>query len=104
MYPPTTSPYVYRATDCVGRALSVTFVFDNATREILDALVHREDGCLLDRVLTGVMSDGSPTTLTRQFVVGEGYTQIPPSALRSRSIWTVDDLFRHQLGVATRGW
>jgi hypothetical protein len=98
----TVSPYVYRATDDVGRELTVTFTFDNATREILDALVRRDAGCLLDRVLTDVMTDGTPTVTTRAFLVDEGYTQIPQSALRSRNIWTVDDLFIRRI-IASRG-
>lgn len=93
IYAPGVSPYVYRAFDPAGFVLRVTFSFDNATRQIRTALAEREPGCVFDRLLTGVTSEGFPTVLTRSWDIPEGSSTIPENDLHSRGIFNIDDLF-----------
>jgi hypothetical protein len=87
-----TSPRTWRATDPTGRIMAVTVEFDNATREIHEVLVYRDDDCAHDTVFTGVTDDGSPTAVTRRFAVNPGITRMTELELASRAIRSIDDL------------
>lgn len=52
---PALSPFTFRATDYLGRVLSVSVPYDNATGDILDGtLVHRDAGCLFSTIVFAI--------------------------------------------------
>lgn len=57
---PLLSPWYWEAADYLGRKITVTVPFNDATRAILNGIVvHRDPGCLYVRVVWDVPSSGS---------------------------------------------
>lgn len=98
MTEPDVQRFDYAAADYQGNQITVTMVYDHATRVIFDVLVHRDVGCVYDTVLLGSGGD-EPGSV--QFRVPEGDTQIKPGELAGYGIATVDDFAGHQITVAT---
>jgi hypothetical protein len=68
---PVTSPYVWDSGgDFQGNHITLTWVFDNATRALITGTVHRDAGCVFTKIYVGVGGDGSPNTTTHVFDVG----------------------------------
>lgn len=63
--PPPVSPYVYRAADYQGFVISATFDYDNTTRVLLDATLHRDAACVYTHIVVGTGADGKPNSSTR---------------------------------------
>lgn len=68
---PVSSPYVNDSgIDANGRHITVTWAFNNATRNLQSCTVHRDAGCLYTKILVGIGADGTPDSTTHSFNVG----------------------------------
>ena len=55
---PFLSPWVCEFRDYVGKKIIITVNFNDITRAITNAVVHRDDGCLFTKIVFDVPSDG----------------------------------------------
>lgn len=101
---PVVSPWVYDSgPDWQGKRLRITVAFNNVTRVVTGAVVHRDPGCVYDHIYIGLGADGTPNSSTRVFAVPnlEGDRNINANALNSNGINVIEDLFL--LGQITAG-
>lgn len=98
---PPTSPYVYDSGgDYLGRRLTITVSFDNASRLISGAVVHRDPGCVYTKIYVGTGADGTPDSTPRVFgPVPDGDTSIPRSQFTKPqvNISTIEDFIAMQV-------
>lgn len=89
------SPWQYEASDYLGRRLSITITFNNATRLITGATVHRDPDCMYTRILVGVGVDGGPDSSTHVFGVPnlEGDRNFGVGAINSVGLSVIEDVF-----------
>lgn len=101
---PVQSPWVYDSgPDYQGNRLTITVSFNNSTRAVTGAVVHRDAGCVYDHIYIGLGPDGRPNSSTRVFAVPnlEGNRNITAAALNANGINVIEDLFL--LGQITAG-
>jgi hypothetical protein len=89
------SPWRYEAADYLDRKLSITVTFDNATRAITGATLHRDADCMYTRIFIGVGVDGTPNSSTHVFNVPnlEGDRNFGVGAINSVGLTVIEDVF-----------
>lgn len=94
---PVTSPYVYdTGSDYLGRHLTCSFAFDNVSRVLSGATVHRDVGCVYIAVLIGD-PNGTPTRIPAAGAIPEGDTQISKGQLNANGYATIEDVLAKQI-------
>jgi hypothetical protein len=97
---PVTSPYVYDSGgDFQGNHITITVTFDDATRALIGAVVHRDAGCVYTKILIGLGGDGTPNTTTRVINVGNlvGDRSFTPTQMAAVGLNTIDDILALQI-------
>lgn len=96
---PITSPWSYVARDYVSKVLSITVTFNNATRALISATIHRDAGCMYRKIYIGIGADGTPDTATRTFNVGnlEGDQVFNAAQMSSRGLSVIEDVLAMQI-------
>ena len=94
---PLLSPWYWEAADYLGRKITVTVPFDNATRSILNGtVIHRDEGCLYVRIVWDNPTDA--TKAKRSPDVPEGDTTLTAQQIRSRTGFrTIEDVLAVQV-------
>jgi len=101
---PITTPWFYDSGgDYQGNHLTITVDFDNVTRAIQGATIHRDAGCAYVRIYVGLGPDGTPNSTTHVFAVPnlEGDRHIGAAAIAAAGITTIEGLLA--LGQITAG-
>lgn len=94
---PVSSPYVYDSgSDYQGLHLSCAFTFDNVTRVLSGATVHRDVGCVYVAVLIGD-PNGLPTRIPASGAIPVGDTAITKAQLNARGFTVVEDVLALQI-------
>jgi hypothetical protein len=94
---PMTSPYVYdTGGDFLGRHLTCSFVFDNVTRVLASALIHRDIGCVYVAVLIGDTRT-NPTRVPASGSVPAGDTPVTKGQLNANGFTVIEDVLALQI-------
>lgn len=94
---PVQTPYVYDSGgDNQNRHLTATFNFNNATRALSGAVVHRDPGCRFIAVLIG-NPNGSPTRVPANGSIPEGDTAITAGQLSANGFHVIEDVLALQI-------
>jgi hypothetical protein len=93
---PVVSPFVYDSGyDSNDRHIHIAINYDNTTRALLSANVHRDAGCQWTHVTIGIGPDGTPNTSTHQFDLSGVEGDIVVSAaqiLQASGLSTIDEI------------
>lgn len=91
---PIQTPFVYDAADYLDRHLTITINFDNATRALQNAVIHRDADCMYIHIYVGVGADGKPDSSTHSFAVPnlEGDRNIGQAGLNGAGLTTIEDV------------
>lgn len=98
------SPYVYDSgEDANGKHVTIRINYDNSTRALLGAVLHRDADCLYKRIFIGLGGDGRPDSTTHVFGIGnlEGDRSVTAGGLSAVGLDTIEDVFA--LGQITAG-
>lgn len=98
------SPWRYDSgMDYQGNHVSITINYDNATRALINATLHRDAGCVYTRIYIGVGADGRPDSTTHVFGIGnlEGDRNVTAAGLAGVGLSVIEDVFA--LGQITAG-
>jgi hypothetical protein len=94
---PLTSPWVWSAADYLGRTITITSNFNNATRALQASSVVRAAGCLYGHLYIGLGGDGTPDSTTKSFAVPVGTTSITANQMSAKGLNTIDDVLALQI-------
>lgn len=90
------SPWLWQAGDYVGLLITIRVDWDNTTRALLDAVVHRDSGCQYHTIVFDVPS--SPTS-KRLAAPADGAADVTYTAnqLKRQGLNTIDDVLALQI-------
>lgn len=92
---PLLSPYVCEFLDYQGLVLRITVSFNDATRALTGALVHRDPGCLFTRIVWDNPQGANRKPLP---AVPEGDTSVTAQQIRSATGFrTIEDVLAVQI-------
>lgn len=94
-----TSPLTWSSPDYAGKAISVTFTFDNVTLILASVTVTRDAGCMYRNVYFGTGTGGLPEATARPFSgIAAGVVAAVPGALLSSYGFTkITDVYAAQI-------
>lgn len=98
------SPFVYDSgIDANGNHVSIVVNYNDATRALINATLHRDVGCLYKRIYIGVGADGRPDTAAQVFDISTltGDLNVNAGQLGARGLSVIEDVFA--LGQITAG-
>jgi hypothetical protein len=98
------SPWRYDSgADYQGNHVSITINYDNTTRALINATLHRDPNCMYKRIFIGLGADGTPDTTTHVFGIGnlEGDRNVTAAGLAGVGLNVIEDVFA--LGQITAG-
>ena len=101
---PIQTPYVYDSGgDFAGLHITITINFNNATRALTGAVIHRDPGCQYTKIYVGLGPDGTPDSGTHTFNVGQlnGDRSFSAAQLLAVGFSTIEDVLA--LGQITAG-
>jgi hypothetical protein len=94
---PVTTPYVYDSGgDSLDRHLTCSFAFDNVSRVLSGATVHRDVGCVYVAVLIGDPRS-APTRIPATGAIPTGDTAISKGQLNANGYTTIEDVLAKQI-------
>lgn len=94
---PATSPWNQSFTDYMGRAVSISVIFDEGTRELTSGSVTRDEGCLFTHILIGIGPDGTPDSTPFKFFVPVGTTDITADDFANVGLTTIEQITALQI-------
>jgi hypothetical protein len=96
---PITSPHVLlQAADSQGLFIRITITFNNNTRALTGATLHRDVGCAYNHLYLGVGADGSPDSATKTFKnLPTGDTPVSAAQLAAKGLNTAEDCLAFQI-------
>jgi hypothetical protein len=101
---PPSSPWTYDSGgDFQDRHVSISIVFNNATRVLQSATLHRDAGCVYTKIYIGLGVDGKPDSTTHVFNIGNltGDRSVNSTQLAAVGLNTIEDVTA--LGQITAG-
>jgi hypothetical protein len=92
------SPWTYRATDYLGRAVAVSIPFNTTTLAIINPGLtgNREAGCLYDRVIIG-----RPDGVYKVFPIPEGALSVTRTQLSNQGFDTIQQVVDAEFTLGT---
>lgn len=91
------SPWVWSASDYLGRTITITIPFNNSTRAVQAGTVVRQSGCLWGHILVGVGADGSPDTALKNWAVPVGTNTITTGQFAANGVNVIEDVINFQI-------
>lgn len=98
------SPWTYDSgADYQGNHVSIVINYDNTTRALINATLHRDPGCVYKKIYIGLGPDGMPDSTTHVFGIGnlEGDRNVTAAGLAGVGLNTIEDV--NALGQITAG-
>ena len=98
------TPWIFDSGgDSQNRHLTITVTFNNATRAITGATLHRDANCTWNKIYIGVGADGSPDSATHKFDVSgiTGDVSRTPAQMSAVGFNVIEDITA--LGNITAG-
>ena len=84
------SPWVWTAADFVGKTIRITVTFNDATRALVNAVVHRDPGCQYTKIVFDVPSSGTSKRLAAP-TDAQGDKTFTAAQLASQGLNTFED-------------
>lgn len=98
--PPPQSPYVYKAIDANGKAITITIDYNNSTGALIDGTVVRDAGCLYGTLYIGFGSDGSVESSTKKISVPVGTRSFTANQMAAVGLTNISDIKSVQITAA----
>jgi hypothetical protein len=98
------SPWTYDSGgDYQNKHVSISITYDNATRALTGATLHRDAGCVYTKIYIGLGADGTPDTTTHVFNISNltGDRSVTAGQLSAVGLNVIEDVFA--LGQITAG-
>lgn len=90
------SPWIWPsdsgAADYMGRVIKITVNFNNATRALQSAVVHRDDGCMYTKILLDNPNDAVRAKRITAPVDGAGDRTYSAAAMASVGLNVIEDI------------
>lgn len=90
------SPWVWDSRDYVGLRIVITVDWDNTTRALIDAIVHRDSGCQYTKIVFDVPSDAKSKRLAAP-ADGQADKTYTANQMRAQGLNTIDDILAVQI-------
>lgn len=94
---PAQSPYEWQAADYLQHVIGIIVTFDNTTRVLAGATVHRDEACVYHRILIGLGPDGTPDTTEHAINVPAGSTELTAEDLEAIGFTTIEQFLALQI-------
>lgn len=92
-----TSPWIFIASDYIDRRIIITVSFNEVTKALNNAVIHRDDGCLWTKIVLDNPSDQIRAKRISAGVDGSGDRTISKAAMASVGLNTIDDILAVQI-------
>jgi hypothetical protein len=94
---PAQTPYEWQAADYQHAVIGISVTFDNTTRALTGATVHRDEVCVYTRILIGLGPDNTPDTTEHAIDVPAGSTQLTAADLAAIGFTTIEQVLALQI-------
>jgi hypothetical protein len=94
---PFLSPWVCEFQDYLGRAVRITTNFNNSTRALQNAVVHRDTGCLWHTIVFDNPSDAAKAKRLAAPNDGQGDRTYTANQLSGQGLSTIDQAMAIQI-------
>ena len=94
---PLLSPWVWEAGDYVGLAIRITVSFNNTTRALQNAVVHRDDGCQYHTIVFDVPSDSAKAKRLAAPADGAADKTYTANQMGKQGLNTIEDVLAVQI-------
>ena len=94
---PLNSPYIWQDRDYNGKLISITVNFDNTTRALTSAVVHRDTGCVYTKIVFDIPSDGVKAKRLAAPVDGAGDRTYTSAQMATQGLNTITDVLAIQI-------
>jgi hypothetical protein len=94
---PLLSPWVPAFQDYLGRVISITVNFNNTTRALVNAVVHRDAGCLYTKIVFDNPGDAVKAKRLAAPADGQGDRTYTAAQLASQGLSTIEDAMAVQI-------
>jgi hypothetical protein len=91
------TPWVYESLDYVGKAIRITVNFDNTTRALTNAVVHRDTGCQYRTIVFDNPSDQAKAKRLAAPNDGQGDRTYTSTQLASQGLSTIEQALAIQI-------
>lgn len=92
------SPWVWSAGDFQGNTITITVLFNNATKAIINgSTCVRQAGCVYGHLYIGTGADGTPNTTTHAFAVPVGTKTVTAAQMSAVGLNTITDVLALQI-------
>lgn len=87
----------YNAGDYLGRRVSIVINWNTTTRALISAIVHRDTGCLYNKIILDNPSDAQKAKPLALPVDGAGDRTYTSTQLSAQNLNTIDDILTVQI-------
>ena len=94
---PLLSPWLWAAGDYVGRQITISVAFNNSTRAIQSATVHRDDGCQYHTIVFDVPSDQVKAKRLAAPTDGAGDKTYTKAQINAQGLTVIEDILAIQI-------
>jgi len=91
------SPWVWDSEDYVGLVIRITVNWNNSTRALQSAVVHRDDGCQYHTIVFDVPSDAVKSKRLAAPADGAGDKTYTANQMKAQGLNTIDDVLAVQI-------
>lgn len=94
---PLLSPWTVQFYDYLHREVRITVNFDNTTRALVNAVVHRDTGCVYTKIVFDVPSDGVKSKRLTAPIDGAGDRTYTAAQMSGQGLNTIEDCLAVQI-------
>lgn len=94
---PQLTPWVYESPDYLSRSIRITVNFNNTTRALTSAVVHRDSGCIYHTIVFDNPSDAVKAKRLAAPADGAGDRTYTAAQLASQGLNTIEDALAVQI-------
>jgi hypothetical protein len=91
------SPWVWTAGDYQGLVIRITVNFNDTTRALVNAVVHRDDGCMFTKIVFDIPSDGVKSKRLPAPLDGQGDRTYSKGQMSAQGLDTFEDVMAVQI-------
>ena len=91
------SPWVWTAADYAGLVIQITVNFNNSTRALQSAVVHRDSGCQFAKIVLDIPSDGVKSKRLAAPADGAADKTYNANQMKAQGLNTIEDVLAVQI-------